>query len=137
MTYAGDVSPEQTWEALRSRPDAVLVDVRTRAELTFVGRPDLAELGRPLVAVEWTRFPGGERNPDFVAELEQLGVRRDQPVYFLCRSGVRSVAAADEATAAGWDEAYNILDGFEGGVDDAGRRTLAGWKVAGLPWRQD
>lgn len=137
MSYAGDVSPQQTWESLASDPEAVLVDVRTDAELTFVGRPDLSSLGKQQLAIQWTGYPGGERNANFLRDLEGQGVTRETPVYFLCRSGVRSVAAATEATAAGWRAAYSIIDGFEGGFDDEGRRSVAGWKVAGLPWRQD
>ena len=69
--------------------------------------------------------------------VEGQGITHETPVYFLCRSGVRSVAAATEATAAGWTRAYNIIDGFEGKFDAQGRRLVSGWKVAGLPWRQD
>ena len=137
MSYAGDVSPQQTWDSLASDPNAVLVDVRTEAELTFVGRPDLSSIGKQIVGIQWTGYPGGERNANFLADLEGHGITRETPVYFLCRSGVRSVAAATEATAAGWTRAYNIIDGFEGTFDDQGRRVVSGWKVAGLPWRQD
>ena len=136
MGYAGDLSPEDTYKLLTDDERAVLVDVRTRAEWAYVGTPDLSELGREAVLVEWQSFPQGQ-NPDFVGDLERAGVPRDAPVAFLCRSGVRSKAAAEAATAAGWTGAYNILDGFEGPPDPDGHRgRRAGWKVAGLPWRQ-
>lgn len=136
MTYAGDLNPIETWAALEADPRAVLVDVRTRAEWTYVGVPDLTALGREVVRIEWLSYPGGAVNRSFVDDLVAAGVRRDQPVYFLCRSGVRSVAAAEVATAAGWTRAHNVLEGFEGPHDSGHHRTVSGWKVAGLPWVQ-
>lgn len=136
MSYAGDVTPEQAWTALRDRPDAVLVDVRTRAEWSYVGLPDLADVGKQVVTVEWQVYPDGHVNDLFTGDLEDAGVARDQPVYFLCRSGVRSVAAAEAATRDGWSEALNVLEGFEGPHDAHRHRTVSGWKVAGLPWVQ-
>lgn len=134
--YAGDVSPEQAWKALADDARAVLVDVRTHAEWSYVGMPDLATIGKQAVPIEWLRYPTGAVNDDFLAQLEQAGVDREAPVYFLCRSGVRSVAAAQAATEAGWQAAHNILHGFEGPHDAERHRTVAGWKVAGLPWVQ-
>jgi rhodanese-related sulfurtransferase len=102
-----------------------------------VGLPDLGALGKPVLTIEWVRFPDGARNERFVEELAAAGVPKSAPALFLCRSGVRSVAAAEAAAAAGWTAAQNILEGFEGNPDDAGHRgTTGGWKVAGLPWRQ-
>jgi rhodanese-related sulfurtransferase len=76
-------------------------------------------------------------NPDFVGDLQRAGLRPEAPVAFLCRSGVRSKAAAEAATAAGYAAAYNVSDGFEGPPDATGHRgTTGGWKAAGLPWRQ-
>jgi rhodanese-related sulfurtransferase len=114
----------------------VLVDVRTRAEWTYVGLPEVSPPDQGPVLVEWQRFPDGRVNDRFVDELREAGVTPGTPLYFLCRSGVRSVAAAEAATAAGLGPAYNILHGFEGPLDEQGRRTVAGWKNAGLPWRQ-
>jgi rhodanese-related sulfurtransferase len=136
MTYAGDVQPEEAYAALAADEDAVLVDVRTAAEWAYVGMPDLSGLGKRVIAVEWQRFPDGAVNGDFVEQLQDSGLPDGAPIYFLCRSGVRSVAAAEAATAAGLGPAYNVVDGFEGPHDELGHRTLAGWKVAGLPWRQ-
>lgn len=137
MTYAGDVTPTEVWAELEKDSDAVLVDVRTRAELTYVGFPDLSRLGKQLVAIEWQTFPHGTVNDQFVDQLRSAGITEDQPVYFLCRSGARSRAAATIATQAGYSVAYNVDQGFEGGVDADGHRgTTSGWKAAGLPWRQ-
>jgi rhodanese-related sulfurtransferase len=136
MSYAGDVTPEQAWAALRDEPGAVLVDVRTRAEWSYVGLPDLAPIGKEVVLVEWQSYPDGRVNEGFVDELAAAGVGKEQSVYFLCRSGVRSVSAAKAATAAGWAESRNVLEGFEGPHDADRHRAVSGWKVAGLPWVQ-
>ncbi len=133
--YAGDLDPQEAWELLATNPDAVLVDVRTDAEWRFVGVPDTSSLNKGALLVEWNTATG--RNPDFLDELAAHGVSPESgPVLFLCRSGVRSVAAAQAATAAGISPAYNITEGFEGPLDDAGHRGGAGWKASGLPWRQ-
>jgi rhodanese-related sulfurtransferase len=136
MTYAGDVTPQDAYAALAADEDAVLVDVRTTAEWSYVGLPDLGSIGKRVVCVEWQRFPDGAVNGDFVDQLQDVGLPDGAPIYFLCRSGVRSVAAAEAATAAGLGPAYNVLDGFEGPHDDQGHRSVAGWKNSDLPWRQ-
>lgn len=137
MPYAGDLEPAESYRLLADDPNAVLVDVRTQAEWNYVGLPDLTALGRTPVTVEWLRFPDGRVNPAFLDDLAAAGVSKDASVLFLCRSGVRSVAAAEAATAAGFRRAYNICQGFEGNPDGDGHRgTTAGWKAAGLPWRQ-
>lgn len=137
MAYAGDLSPAQTYQLLGDEPESVLVDVRTRAEWSYVGVPDLSALGREVVCVEWVSFPDGARNPEFLQQLAQAGVGSQTPVAFLCRSGVRSVAAAELATGAGYARAYNVAEGFEGPLDGTGHRgSVGGWKAAGLPWRQ-
>lgn len=135
--YAGDVEPSAAFELLRRDDRAVLVDVRTRAEWSYVGIPDLSGIGKQTVLVEWVDFPAGARNPGFLSELADAGVGPDAPLLFICRSGQRSIGAARAATAAGLGPAYNVLDGFEGPADNAGHRgSSAGWKVQGLPWRQ-
>ncbi|MBB4855174.1 rhodanese-related sulfurtransferase [Mycobacteroides chelonae] len=136
MGYAGDITPEVAWALLKDNPDAVLVDVRTSAEWKWVGVPDLTELGRDVVYVEWVRS-NGERNSEFLAELEAAGVTPgDRPVVFLCRSGNRSIGSAELATEAGIAPSYNVLDGFEGNLDENGHRGGVGWRAIGLPWRQ-
>ena len=136
MSYAGNVDPSEAYAALQADPDAVLVDVRTSAEWSYVGVPDLTQMGKQVIPLEWQRFPDGALNMDFVEQLRDSGVGEGAPIYFLFRSGVRSAAAAEVATAAGLGPAYNVSDGFEGPLDHDGHRTVGGWKVAGLPWRQ-
>ncbi len=139
--YAGDVSPEAAWQALQSQATAVLLDVRTRPEWGYVGLPDLSAIGQSVICLEWQRYPSMDVAPDFVADLiahlNQSHLGSNTPIYFLCRSGVRSRSAAIAVTAAGYGPCYNISGGFEGGLDtDRHRGTKEGWKAAGLPWQQ-
>jgi rhodanese-related sulfurtransferase len=137
VDYAGDLTPTDSYDLLDKDPAAVLVDVRTGAEWTYVGLPDLSGLGKTVVRIQWQSFPDGAPNPAFLAELGAAGVDRSAAVLFICRSGVRSASAARVATAAGYGRAYNVADGFEGGLDAAGHRGgVSGWKACGLPWRQ-
>ena len=134
--YAGDVNPSEAYAELQADSDAVLVDVRTNAEWSYVGLPDLAQVGKGVIFLEWQHFPDGTLNGSFVEQLREAGVGERVPVYFLCGSGARSAAAAAAATAAGLGPAYNVSDGFEGPLGGDGHRDVAGWKPAGLPWRQ-
>ncbi|CAN5166966.1 rhodanese-like domain-containing protein [soil metagenome] len=136
MSYAGDITPEEAWKILSDNPDAVLVDVRTDAEWKFVGVPDLSGLDREAVLIEWNRVDGS-RNENFVADLVAAGIApAERPVVFLCRSGNRSIGAAEAATAAGIAPSYNVLDGFEGNLDENKHRGSTGWRAIGLPWVQ-
>jgi rhodanese-related sulfurtransferase len=135
-SYAGDLTPEQAWKLLTDNPEAVLVDVRTDAEWRFVGVPDLAGLGRDVVYIEWNSLEG-KQNENFVAKLlEHVPAGGDRPVVFLCRSGNRSISAAEAATEAGVAPSYNVLDGFEGPLDGNRHRGGRGWRAIGLPWAQ-
>ena len=126
--YAGDIPAALAWQWVQAG-EAVLIDVRTDAERAWVGRVPGA------VAVQWKLWPGMVNNPDFDAQL-QAAVPAGAKVVLLCRSGVRSVAAAARATQLGV-EAYNILEGFEGDADAQGQRgQLGGWRKQGLPWTQ-
>lgn len=126
--YAGDLSPQlafQWWQ----QGDAVLVDVRSDAEREWVGFVPGA------VALAWKQWPGMAVNPAFDEALRSA-VPPGKKAVLLCRSGVRSIAAARRATELGI-EAYNILEGFEGDPDEEGHRgRKGGWRFHGLPWRQ-
>lgn len=133
-----NVAPKQVWDALVSHPDARVVDVRTDIEWAQIGVPDLAETGKQPVLLSWQVAPTMQVNPGFVAQLKAAGVTETDHVYFLCRSGVRSVSAAQAAQAAGFAHVYNIADGFEGPPDGRGERgRVAGWQASGLPWSRD
>ena len=129
LPYAGALLPREA-HALMQAGDARLVDVRTHAELHWVGRIPGA------LPVEWSAYPGGRLNPDFLSQLAEL-VDPDEPVMFICRSGGRSHHAAVTATEAGYQECYNVLEGFEGDKDpNQQRNRIGGWRIAGLPWLQ-
>ena len=127
--YAGDVTPRlaAAWVAAGA---AVLVDVRTDAEREWVGYVPGA------LPLAWKQWPGMAINADFDTGL-QGAVPVGGKVVLLCRSGVRSIAAARRAAELGI-EAYNILEGFEGNPDAQGRRgRTGGWRFCGLPWKQN
>jgi rhodanese-related sulfurtransferase len=130
LPYAGALTPQEANELMRTAPGAKLVDVRTRAEIDWVGRVPGA------VEIEWATYPGMKLNPNFLAALEQQ-VSKEALVMFLCRSGHRSQGAAMVATQAGYRDCYNVLEGFEGDRSPSNQRNvLNGWRVSGLPWEQ-
>jgi rhodanese-related sulfurtransferase len=132
-----NIPPQQVWQALQEDPKAQLVDVRTDAEWNYVGLTDLSAAGKQPVLIPWQIFPKMEVNTGFVEQLQQAGFTPEHRIFFLCRSGVRSLAAAQAAQAAGFPEVFNVADGFEGNPDGEGHRgRIAGWKASGLPWRQ-
>lgn len=135
--YAGNITPTEAWKILADNPKAVLVDVRTTAEWAYVGQADVSSLTKEAVLLEWKIFPAMEANPDFAKELSAKLSDKDAPLLFLCRSGVRSKAAAITMTTDGFKTCYNIATGFEGNKNDDGHRGhVGGWKVEGLPWKQ-
>ena len=137
--YAGDVGCQDAWSALESDPAAVLVDVRTQVEWQLIGQPDLTSLNKEPVYLQWVTMQGV--NKDFLAELqtelENRGVAKDAPLYFMCQSGGRSKMAAMQCTGLGYTQCFNVAEGFEGDLDEQQHRnSVSGWKVAGLPWTQ-
>jgi rhodanese-related sulfurtransferase len=141
MNYAGDIDVREAWALLQREKGAQLVDVRSAAEWTFVGVPDLRSLGKAAILAEWQSFPDMSRNSQFEAQvaarLREAGATESSPVLFLCRSGARSQAAANAMTAAGFNNCFNVSGGFEGDLDTGKHRGKSGgWKFAGLPWVQ-
>ena len=128
--YAGDIAPQLAWHWVLAG-EAVLVDVRTDAERAWVGQVPGA------VPLAWKQWPAMAQNPDFDAQLQAVAqLAAGKKLVLLCRSGVRSVAAARRAAELGIS-AYNILQGFEGDADAQGQRgKLGGWRFHGLPWQQ-
>lgn len=130
LPYEGALTPAEAHEVWQLAPGAKLVDVRTRAEMDFVGRIPGA------IEIEWQSYPGYPLNPHFLTELKHQ-VDHESLVMFICRSGHRSHHSATAATAAGFPDCYNVLEGFEGDRDAAGQRgKIGGWRAAGLPWQQ-
>ena len=130
LSYAGAMLPDEAYQIMRNAPGAVMVDVRTRAELDWVGTiPD-------ALAIEWATYPDMKNNAQFIAQLEQQA-DKDALLMFICRSGARSHNAAMVATQAGYTACYNVLEGFEGDKDASDHRNvLNGWRVRGLPLEQ-
>lgn len=128
LPYAGALSPAEAYALMQA--GARLVDIRTQAELYWVGRIPGA------VMVEWNSYPAGALNLDFIDQLSDF-VAPEETTMFICRSGGRSHHAAIAAAQAGFRHSYNVLEGFEGDKDpDGHRNTTGGWRVAGLPWIQ-
>lgn len=131
LPYAGALRPKEAQALLEKIPDAKLVDVRTQPEWEYVGHVPNS------VLVEWNIYPTGQRNPQFLQELESQVPKTDAPVMFLCRSGARSHQAAAAAAQSGYTNSFNVLEGFEGDKDANGHRNnVGGWRFAGLPWVQ-
>ncbi len=142
MTYAADVTCQQAWGELAGSEKSALVDVRTTMEWETIGRPDLSSLGKSAIFAEWQMFPAMQVNPHFAEMVDEAlraaGVGKDDPVYFLCRSGARSQGAASAMTALGYTNACNILAGFEGVPDQSGERgKVNGWQFEKLPWNKE
>ncbi len=132
-----EIEPLEAWDRLAADPATVLVDVRTPMEWAEVGIPDLARLSRSAVLLPWQVMPGLPPDPGFVDKFAETGIGRDQPLLFLCRSGIRSMAAALAASAVGYGPCFNIATGYEGDPDVTGRRgTVNGWQADGLPWQR-
>jgi sulfur dioxygenase len=129
LGYAGDVTVQQAFDWVADG-QAVLVDIRTDAERAWVGFVPGA------VPLAWKQWPGMLINPDFDHDISILAAS-GKKLLLLCRSGVRSIAAAKRATQLGL-QAYNVLEGFEGDADASGQRgKIGGWQFHGLPWQQD
>ncbi len=126
-----NLDPKQSWALLQENSAAVMIDVRTAIEHTFVGHPPAA------IHIAWKEFPGMQLNEQFVTQVEEKVIDKRVPVLLLCRSGVRSVAAAKALEAAGYQTVINIVEGFEGALDDAKHRgNREGWRFHNLPWVQ-
>ncbi|MCC7327117.1 MAG: rhodanese-like domain-containing protein [Burkholderiales bacterium] len=125
----GLLLPAEAW-ALFAAGEIELVDTRTTAERDLIGYVPGS------IHIEWYDYPAKARNTHFLDQL-RARVEPDRPVAFLCRSGVRSLHAAVQATAIGYGAAYNVVEGFEGDRNERGQRRVNGWQMSGLPWRQD
>lgn len=139
--HIASVSVEDAWARLKSDAGSVLIDVRTIAEWAYVGLPDLSSIGKRPVLVEWQGFPDDRLNTAFVERIAEalspVGADRESELLFICRSGQRSLKAAQAMAAAGYARCRNVADGFEGPLDPSRHRgQLGGWKAKGLPWAQ-
>lgn len=123
--------PRQAWETLQASPNTLLIDCRSSVEFYYVGHPVGA------INIEWNTAPDFEQNPHFGDDVLRMAGRKDRPVILICRSGKRSVEAGLDLEKRGFTNVANVLEGFEGDLDqDHHRGTLGGWRKEGLPWRQ-
>jgi len=124
------LKPREAYQFLQQNPQAVLIDCRSEMEYLFVGHPHGAH------HVAWNDGPDWDINPHFVGQVKKVA-SADRPVVVICRSGQRSVAAGLELEAAGFGDVYNVLEGFEGSLDEQRHRgSINGWRKEGLPWEQ-
>ncbi len=141
VVHIEDVPVEDVWAQLEKDTASALIDVRTRAEWAFVGLPDLAEIGKRVLTVEWQTSPESKIDAGFAERMTQAldaaGANKDTELFFICRSGARSRMAAEAMARAGYRRCRNVADGFEGPLDaNRHRGRVAGWKASGLAWVQ-
>lgn len=129
LAYRGTLTPPEACAAWQSVPGAVLIDIRSEAELKLIGRIPQA------VNIEWKFFPDWDLNPSFVTAIQRK-YAPETVLILLCRSGIRSDEAATKLTSAGFENVFNVLEGFEGVLNEAGWRCVNGWKSYPLPWDQ-
>lgn len=134
---------------LSDNPGGTLfLDVRTQAEVSYVGVPAGMDANVPFMLVDFDHFDTKSRrftlhkNPEFIRSVEQRlqakGLDRNADIVLICRSGDRTARAVNALAAAGFSRVWTVIDGFEGDTADSGaergKRTVNGWKNAGLPW---
>jgi rhodanese-related sulfurtransferase len=129
LPYRGTLTPPEAYAAWQQDSDAVLIDIRTEAELELVGRIPKA------INIEWKLYPDWEPNPAFLTSIQRK-FGPETTLVLICRSGVRSHEAAVKLAQSGYRNVYQVLEGFEGELDKSGQRKLNGWKFYNLPWNQ-
>mgnify|MGYP001247486562 CR=1 FL=1 len=137
MTNKFNISIKDAWELLNTKHNSFLIDVRSTAEWSIVGIPDLSSIKKNVRLIEWTSFPDGIYNSNFINELSNIGKTSDFFI-FICRSGARSLSACYKAYENGYTNVYNLNDGFEGPLSKINQRSqVKGWKHSNLPWYQN
>ena len=135
--YAGNISPQEAWDVLKTDTKALLIDVRTAAEWSYVGIADLSSISKETILIEWQSFPQMLVNQNFVDQVRKVCANNETTIISLCRSGQRSISTSRALTAAGYNNCLNLLEGFEGDINDKKHRgQIGGWKFSGLPWKQ-
>ncbi len=125
------LNPRQAWDQIQAKPDTVLIDVRTAGEYAFVGHSPLA------VFIPWKEAPEWTTNPDFVKQVDGAVPDKETPVILMCRSGQRSMQAAQVLEQSGYHNLSNMEEGFEGDLDENKQRgNINGWRFHQLPWQQ-
>lgn len=137
LDYKADLDPKECWNLLKSQSNSFLIDCRTKAEWQFVGVPDLSSIEKKVSLIEWQAFPAMNLNQNFLEEVVNSGIKSNDSILIICRSGGRSKSAAEYLTSNGFEHCFNCKYGFEGSHDSNEHRgNLNGWKFSKLPWKQ-
>lgn len=136
--YAADITSKQAFDILQNDEKSVLIDVRTEPEWFIAGVPNLASINKRTVKLSWGIYPTMQQNPDFVSTIIENYPDKETKILFICKTGGRSGAAANAMAAAGYQQSFNVADGFEGSLSAENHRgEIDGWKAAKLPWSQN
>ena len=137
-SYIKNIESFEAWEVLKSEKNSHLIDVRTIAEWSFVGHPDLQPINKKPIFLSWKLYPDMKTNENFISHLEKEITDKESKLFFICKVGGRSMSAAKAAYDAGFVNSYNIKDGFDGDLDQNNQRgNINGWRAQKLFWRQD
>ncbi len=137
------LTSQEGYQIKKQNPKILFLDVRTRAEVNFLGMPDIADANIPVKPITKILTKNGKayqrvNNTDFVAAVADMvlrkGLEEDPVIFIMCRNGKGSAIASNRLADAGYTKVYSIIDGFEGDLDKNGKHTINGWKNAGLPW---
>jgi len=132
-----NVSSLQCFEILSNKTDTYLIDVRTQPEWEFAGIPDLSIINKKIIFVSFLIYPHMDKNKDFEKEILNQRIKKNDHLYFICRSGQRSLNASELLINSGFYNCFNVVDGFEGELNSHRKRSLInGWKYNNLPWKQ-
>ena len=117
--------------------NSYLIDVRTKPEWEFIGTPNLSSINKKTIFISWHIYPQLKINPFFENQITELNIKKNDKLFFICRSGGRSFQAAKFLSHSGYNYCYNVSDGFEGDKNNLNQRTtINGWKFNNLPWKQ-
>ena len=132
-----NITSIECFNKLSEISNSYLIDVRTRPEWTYVGAPDLSSINKNVIFISWQVYPEMGTNKFFENQILESSIKKDDNLYFICRSGNRSNNAAKFLTSLGFSNCINVIDGFEGKINHEGQRALIdGWQFNNLPWKQ-
>ena len=132
-----NISSRECFEKLSIEGNSQLIDVRTKPEWIYVGVPDLSSINKKVIFVSWQVYPEMGTNKFFENQILESNIKKDNNLYFICRSGNRSNNAAEFLASRGFSNCFNVIDGFEGKLNHECQRALIdGWQFNNLPWKQ-
>ena len=132
-----EVDSLECFKLLKENHNANLIDVRTSSEWSFVGVPDLTSINKVPIFISWELYPSINQNINFKNEIIQSKIKKNDLIFFLCRSGNRSYRAAQYLATLNYKQCVNVCDGFEGNMNSNNHRSkINGWKFNKLPWKQ-